>query len=199
MVEDRGFDVILMRKARRASFARIRLLLLKDKGIQTMTGTAADIPPDDLHHLALFRSVPYHEIKNIIRDFPLIRIDAGKIVIAAEQSNRRMYLVVEGRFSVHLDAPDSEAVAELGAGEMFGELSVIDGEPTSAFVVAKTNCQVVGLDRDALWDLYKRSPYVAHNLLNTLARRIRNSNDLIEHLQRELTEPDPGFDIEPEM
>ncbi len=164
-----------------------------------MTGTAADIPPEDLHRLALFKSVPYHEVKDIIGGFPLIRIDSGKVVIAAEQSNQRMYLIVEGTLSIHLDTPDSEAVAELGAGEMFGELSVIDGEPTSAFVIAKTNCKVVGLDRNALWNLYKRSPYIAHNLLNTLARRVRNSNNLIEHLQRELKEPDTGFDLEPEM
>jgi CRP-like cAMP-binding protein len=66
---------------------------------------------------------------------------------------------------------------------MFGELSVIDGEYTSAFVVTETPCRIMGLDGEVLWELFKRTPYVAHNLLSMLAKRLRNSNKVIESLQ----------------
>ena len=78
--------------------------------------------------------------------------------------------------------------ATIGQGEMFGELSVIDGEYTSAFVVTETPCRIVGLDGNILWELFRRTPYVAHNLMTTLARRLRDSNKVIEDLQRRLRE-----------
>ena len=66
---------------------------------------------------------------------------------------------------------------------MFGELSVIDGEYTSAFVVTETPCRIMGIDGEVLWELFKRTPYVAQNLLSMLAKRLRNSNKVIESLQ----------------
>ena len=53
-------------------------------------------------------------------------------------------------------------------------MSVID-EPNFAFVVAEDK-RLLGLDRDALWELFRRTPYLANNMLTILTQRIRNSN-----------------------
>jgi len=153
-----------------------------------MADQSMSIAPADLHRLSLFKSTQFDDIEDVLWQASVLRIDAGKIVIAAGQPNRRLYLVVEGQLSVRLDSLDNEPVASITEGEMFGELSVIDGEYTSAFVVTETPCKIIGIDGDILWELFKRTPYVAHNLLNTLARRIRNSNKVIEDLQRQLSD-----------
>ena len=119
---------------------------------------------------------------------PLLRIDEGRVIIAAGQPNERMYIVLRGEVSVRLDSLDSAPVATLSRGDVFGELSVIDGEPASAFVVAETRCRLLGLDRDALWELFKRTPYIANNLLAILSRRVRTSNVQLEEYQMRLKE-----------
>ena len=148
------------------------------------------ITPEELHRLSLFKSTQFDDIEDILVQASVLRIDAGRIVIAAGQPNKRLYLVIEGTLQVRLDSLDNPPVARIGEGEMFGELSVIDGEYTSAFVVTETPCRIMGLDGDVLWELFRRTPYVAHNLLSMLAKRLRNSNKVIEGLQGRLAASD---------
>ncbi len=60
--------------------------------------------------------------------------------------------------------------------------------PTSAFVVSRTPCRLVGIDQEALWKLFGKTRQVANNLLTLLSQRIRNSNSnkIIEDLRRQL-------------
>ncbi|MFT5390696.1 MAG: CRP-like cAMP-binding protein [Gammaproteobacteria bacterium] len=141
------------------------------------------ITPEELHRLSLFKSTQFDDIEDVLIQASVLRVDAGRIVIAAGQPNKRLYIVIEGRLQVRLDSLDNPPVARISEGEMFGELSVIDGEYTSAFVVTETPCRIMGLDGEVLWELFKRTPYVAHNLLSMLAKRLRNSNKVIESLQ----------------
>jgi CRP-like cAMP-binding protein len=141
------------------------------------------ITPEELHRLSLFKSTQFDDIEDVLTQASVLRVDAGRIVIAAGQPNKRLYIVIEGRLQVRLDSLENPPVARIGEGEMFGELSVIDGEYTSAFVVTETPCRIMGIDGEVLWELFKRTPYVAQNLLSMLAKRLRNSNKVIESLQ----------------
>ena len=146
------------------------------------------ISPEELHRLSLFKSTQFDDIEDILIQASVLRVDAGRVVIAAGQPNKRLYIVIEGRLQVRLDAVDNPPVARINEGEMFGELSVIDGEYTSAYVVTETPCRIMGLDGDVLWELFTRTPYVAQNLLATMAKRLRNSNKVIENLQSKILE-----------
>ena len=53
--------------------------------------------------------------------------------------------------------------------------------------MTETPCRILGLDGDVLWELFRRTPYVAHNLLSMLAKRLRYSNKIIEGLQSKLS------------
>lgn len=167
-----------------------------------MSDTLLTINPLEFQHLPLFRSVSIFDVEDVLLKCPLLRIDKGRVIIAAGQSNERMYIVLRGSVSVRLESPESQPVATLGPGDVIGELSVIDGEPTSAFVVAEERCRLLGLDRDALWELFRRTPYLANNLLTILTQRIRNSNKSLEQMQRTISggdepEPDDGLSLEP--
>ena len=153
-----------------------------------MSDTILTINPAEFNHIPLFNSVSIFDVEDVILKCPLLRIDEGRVIIAAGQPNERMYIVLRGEVSVRLDSLDSAPVATLSRGDVFGELSVIDGEPASAFVVAETRCRLLGLDRDALWELFKRTPYIANNLLAILSRRVRTSNVQLEEYQMRLKE-----------
>jgi hypothetical protein len=44
----------------------------------------------------------------------------------------------------------------------------------------------LGLDREALWELFRRTPYIANNLLAILSRRVRTSNVQLEDYQGQI-------------
>ncbi|MGK0169382.1 MAG: CRP-like cAMP-binding protein [Gammaproteobacteria bacterium] len=151
-----------------------------------MSDTILTINPAEFNQIPLFSSVSMFDVEDIILKCPLLRIDTGRVIIAAGQPNERMYIVLRGEVSVRLDTLESQSVATLTRGDVFGELSVIDSEPTSAYVVAESRCRLLGLDRDALWELFRRTPYIANNLLAILSRRVRTSNVQLEHYQGQI-------------
>ena len=155
-----------------------------------MAESTVPITPEELHHLSLFRSAPFHEVEQVVAQCTVHEIPQGEIVISGGEVNERMYLVLEGELTVRLESADAAPMTLLSAGDMFGELSLIDDSETSAYVVAEKPCRVVSLGKDDLWELFKRTPYVAHNLLLTLTDRMRASNKLIERLRRIVAEGD---------
>ena len=137
-----------------------------------------------LRKLPIFRGVAIADVAPILADCARVRIEPGAVIVAPGEPPHRLYVILDGEVSVRLQSLDAGPVARFGAGEIFGELSVIDGLPASAYVVAESRCRLLGLDRDALWRLFGKSPHVASNLLAILTQRLRASNERIAELER---------------
>ncbi|MCH9674992.1 MAG: cyclic nucleotide-binding domain-containing protein [Gammaproteobacteria bacterium] len=148
-----------------------------------MTDTVLAINPAEFAHIPLFGSVSIFDVEDVIHACPLIRVSEGEAVLSAGQANANLYVVLLGALTVRLGAADSPPVATLERGQLFGELSVLDNKPASAYVVAESPCRLLAIDRDSLWELFQRSPYIANNMLSILSKRIRTSNQTIEALQ----------------
>jgi diguanylate cyclase (GGDEF)-like protein len=103
-------------------------------------------------------------------------IASGEVLIRQGEANDRMFLLLEGRLGVFLDALDAEPVAALEPGAVVGELSMLDGGPASASVVATAPSRLLALDEPAFWALINDSHAFAVNLLTTLAHRLRANN-----------------------
>lgn len=108
----------------------------------------------------------------------------GEVLIAPTDDNRCFFLVLEGEFTVHIGAPDSEAVARVFRGESVGELRLIDERPPSAFVVAATECRVLAVGPEAFFGLIQASHEFTVNLLSLLARRLRGNNATVDESRR---------------
>ncbi len=109
----------------------------------------------------------------------LREISAGEVIIKQGEPNATMYMLVEGELAVHLDDIDSDALAIVKAGELVGELSLLDGSVASAFVTAHTKCKVLAVGEDAFWTLTKNSHAFALSLLIKLAERLRANNNAV--------------------
>jgi len=75
-----------------------------------------------------------------------------------------------------------QPIAKVEPGELVGEISVIDGEPTTAYVVAEEDCRVLVLDETTVESLFEASPRIAHNLLYIVVQRLRRGDALIKAL-----------------
>ena len=111
----------------------------------------------------------------------------GEVLIRAGEPNQSLYLVLSGRLRVHLDL-SLDPIGELKPGEVAGEVSLISGELTSAYVVAEETSRLLVMNEKTMWSVLDSSP-LASNLLLLIARRLYGADRVIsksEQLKHEL-------------
>ena len=106
------------------------------------------------------------------------RLAAGDRLLVTGEFNASLFIVVEGAVYVLLPGLDTPHV-RLGPGECVGELSLIDGHPVSADVVAADATTLLQLDHDRVWDVIESSAAFARNLLRVLAGRVRHDHSVL--------------------
>ncbi|MEE8349973.1 MAG: GGDEF domain-containing protein [Acidobacteriota bacterium] len=131
----------------------------------------------------IFRDVELESILGLLQDCPVNELQKGDTLIHLGRPNHLMYLLLSGRLRIHLKLT-ADPVAVLSPGEIVGELSLIDGQPTSAFVVADDQCRLLVINEKTLWSLIESTHVVARNLLLILSRRMRHGNTIILSAQQ---------------
>ena len=80
----------------------------------------------------------------------------------------RIYLLLEGEVGV---LARDEPIATIRAGEIFGEMSLVDRAPRLATAVAETDCTLLAMSRHMFLHLVKRSPKFGAALLKAVGER----------------------------
>ncbi|MCC6197163.1 MAG: SpoIIE family protein phosphatase [Burkholderiales bacterium] len=147
--------------------------------------------------ISIFRGVDLALVHEAIKDCEIRSLPAGTILLEPGKDNDDIYLLLAGQVAAHLDDPASpDRGIPIHAGESVGELSVIDGKPISAYVVAVVDSRVLVVPGKLFWSRLAPIPGVTRNLLAALTVRMRRSNEAVleaqrkqldlEHLRREL-------------
>jgi diguanylate cyclase (GGDEF)-like protein len=126
----------------------------------------------------LFLGIPAQLLARQLSASRLHLLSAGQMLLIPGQPNNTIYIILSGRLRVQSDETADEPIAILGEGECVGEMSMLGNEPVSAYVVAATDCKLLAFDHSVMWDLINNSHAAAHNMLNMLTRRIRQTNDI---------------------
>jgi CRP-like cAMP-binding protein len=131
-----------------------------------------------LRRVPLFRGLGEGELANLAPLFLMRRYGRGSTVIAAEEEGEFLFVIRSGRAKVSIVHRDGREVilSFLGPGEVFGELSVLDGRPRSADVVVTEDAELMMLRRTDFLDLLHRRPRIAVALLEELASRMRRTD-----------------------
>jgi sigma-B regulation protein RsbU (phosphoserine phosphatase) len=145
----------------------------------------------------MFKGADPRAVEDAIGDSPVVELRAGEVLLEIGQPNHCVYILLTGQLNAYLDRqirPDQAIV--ISAGQVLGEISVIDGKPASAQVVAETDVRVLKLSREHFWDRLMTLPGIASNLALTLTERVRRTNEIafaalrekltLEHLRKEL-------------
>ena len=111
-------------------------------------------------------------------------VPRGHTVFREGDAGDRLFVILDGKVKIWRSAADGREnlLAVLGAGEMFGELSLFDPGPRTASVSAVTDSRLASLDHDDLRPLLLDRPAVAGQLLRALAQRLRRTNESIADL-----------------
>jgi CRP-like cAMP-binding protein len=99
---------------------------------------------------------------------------AGAEVTAQGQGGMAFYVIASGSADV---VAGGQVVKQLGPGDYFGEVSMIDGKARTATVTATADLTTVTVPRMVFEDLLTGEPQVARRLLVVLAGRLREFSD----------------------
>ncbi len=142
------------------------------------TGLTPLLDAVDLETIPLFRGLTATEQRYLhdllgVRSFP-----AGVDILTAEEPGDVAYIVLDGTVKVQVVRPDGTAVilAILRAGEIAGEMSLIDQLGRSATVVAMEQTTLAWLTHTDFWNCLRTMPTMTFNLAGIHSRRLRLSN-----------------------
>lgn len=141
-----------------------------------------------LEHVPVFEGFSRGEIVELEKVMHRREHNSGDVLAYKGSAGHGMYVILSG--SVAVMGEEGRQLAELGPGEIFGELSLLDDSPRSATVVAKADCVTLGLFRHDMQKLIHAAPSLgaalAMKLAAIVAVRLRKANDRIEELEKEL-------------
>jgi uncharacterized membrane protein len=119
------------------------------------------------------------------------RAPAGSVLFSAGDAGDAMYLIEAGRVRIHIRDADGHDVtlAELGRGDFFGEMAILDGKPRSAQATVTEDVLLSVLARGDFLAFVRRNPDVALKMMTAITNRLRRTDDLLRvRVSRNLNE-----------
>jgi CRP/FNR family cyclic AMP-dependent transcriptional regulator len=108
----------------------------------------------------------------------------GATICSKGDPGNSMIAVITGTVKISItSAGGRSAILNLiGPGEIFGEMSVLDGQPRSADATANTNCEIFVIDRREFLPFLRGQPALAMKFIELLCTRIRWTSDQVEQV-----------------
>ena len=113
-----------------------------------------------------------------IQDYP-----RAQAVFRNHDPGDAMYLIDMGRVRISITDADGHHVtlAELGPGDFFGEMSMLDGHGRSADATVTEDARLAKLTREDFLTFIDSDPHITLEMLTALTRRLRRTDDLLRH------------------
>ncbi len=139
-----------------------------------------------LNAIPLFHDLNNMQLASIGAHLSLRVFEKGEYVLREGEQADSMYVIVTGMVKVFSVDPEDESreviLKTLGPGEFFGELPMFDNEARSASVATLERCHLQVLSYPAFERAITSSPDIAHKVLVTLAKRLRDADRKIGDL-----------------
>ncbi len=125
---------------------------------------------ESLRNVKLFSSCTDKELRKVAKATDEVSMTEGTLIIDQGQTGREAFVIVEGEVIVRRNG---RKVAELGAGSVVGEMSLLDKGPRTATVVCQTDCTLLVIDQRRFLGVLDEIPSISHKLMASLASKIR--------------------------
>jgi signal transduction histidine kinase len=110
----------------------------------------------------------------------------GSSIFREGDAGDGFYAIIDGEVAISamVSATERRVFSKLAAGDFFGEMAVLDGNPRSASATAETNTTLAFVPRATMETLFRASPELALRFAQVIAERLRNFNQ--QHLREVL-------------
>jgi CRP/FNR family transcriptional regulator, cyclic AMP receptor protein len=133
--------------------------------------TSLALVEEALSHAPLFAEIPKRHLRSIARVTRVSSHPAGRSIVQEGTEGSALYVLLEGDAKV---VRKGRTVARLGPGDFFGEISLIDGGPRTASVVAETPLRSLKLEGQDFRRVVGAEPQLAMRVMQALAARLRD-------------------------
>jgi CRP-like cAMP-binding protein len=108
----------------------------------------------------------------------------GATIFSKGDAGNSLFAVISGTVKISISSVDGRnAILNLiGAGEIFGEMSVLDGQVRSADATANTNCEIFAIDRREFLPFMRSQPELGMKIIELLCTRLRWTSDQVEQV-----------------
>jgi len=139
---------------------------------------------DTLRSVPLFESLDDQAAREVCELIDTVDCHSSQTVFRTGDAGDSMYLIERGMVRISMKSADGEELilAELGRGDFFGEMALIDGKARSANATAMEASRLLVLSRKHFLTFLSSSPNVALEMLTALTRRLRRTDELLHHL-----------------
>jgi len=137
-----------------------------------------------LRNLPLFAGLTPADLGLLEEASHEVRLEPGAVLMTEGSPGGSLYVILEGEFEIRKRSGAGQVViAVRGAGEVIGEMSLLDGSPRTATVCAKRASRLLEIDQRAFRRLIESSPTATLSMLHTVTSRLRHTESMLR--QRE--------------
>jgi CRP/FNR family transcriptional regulator, cyclic AMP receptor protein len=154
---------------------------------QDKTGETRGLPSSKLAVLRkhpIFRDLEPEALDQLCRYARHSTLKRGAVIFSKGDSGTSLFAVVSGTVKMSVSSADGRSAIFnlIGAGEIFGEIALLDGLARTTDAIANTNCEVLVLDRREFLPFVRSQPVLAMKFIELLCTRLRWTSDQLEQV-----------------
>jgi CRP-like cAMP-binding protein len=154
---------------------------------QDRTGEARSFPSSKLAVLRkhpIFCDLDSEAFDQLCRYAKHAALKRGATICSKGDPGNSLVAVISGTVKISVSSAEgrSAILNLIGPGEIFGEMSVLDGQPRSADATANTNCEIFIIDRREFLPFVRSQPALAMKFIELLCTRLRWTSDQVEQI-----------------
>src|SRR3954471_13444982 len=138
--------------------------------------------PDAIRNVPLFGSLDDRAAQKLCDMLETVDCHSEQKLFRAGDAGNAMYLIENGEIKISVNGADGQeiTVAELGPGDFFGEMAMLDGQARSANATAVESARLASLSRKHFMSFMAANSDVALEMLSALTQRLRQTDELLQ-------------------
>jgi len=125
---------------------------------------------EELARVPIFSELTRRQLRKVLRVTEEYLFMDGATIVREGASNEQLFVILDGSVRV---TRGGRTIARMSSGDFFGEVSLLDGGPRTATVVADGPVRCLILLRKEFQRICAETPLVAAKTLRSLATRLR--------------------------
>lgn len=144
------------------------------------------VEPDFIGDIELFKGLPTEVLTAVAGLAQPESFEENHVIFEEGDPGDKLYLIAKGSVRISKKVPNAgeEALAVLEEGAYFGEMSLVDGAPRSAFAIAHEGVTLFSIGRTEFHSMLRADPDLAYHILmgfvKTMAHRLRETNERVK-------------------
>ena len=164
--------------AKQPEFALMLMSVMFER-LRLLAARLAAHSGDEDHHSSrgevLFNPAMLKALQKKLESATVVRFAKDAHIFKEGKAGTSMYVVLEGDVAVTIGR---KIVEKLGPGGVFGEIALVDQSPRAAGALARSECSLLSVNRDALISMVKSDPALGMAMMRSVAARLRYMNSL---------------------